>query len=86
MHYSVPMRQLLKFLFVQYISLAIFAPGSCGTSLRRSYQMVQDQEQGGVEAHKAHQEARITCTDYGSGAPGRSLPTGAEGGGGVPEM
>ncbi|KAM3230611.1 hypothetical protein ACQJBY_061035 [Aegilops geniculata] len=44
------------------------------TRLRRRYGTVQDQEQGGVEAHKAHQEARVS-NDYGSGAPGRSLPT-----------
>lgn len=36
--------------------------------------MVHDQKQGGVEAHKAHQEARV-FKDYGSGAPSCSLPT-----------
>ena len=36
--------------------------------------MVHDQKQGGVEAHKAHQEARVS-KDYASGAPGHSPPT-----------
>lgn len=64
MHYSVvPMRQLLQFLFVQYISKFLLwdlVAAYSFTSLRRSYRMVQDPEQVGEEAHEAHQKARVS--------------------------